>query len=69
MVRSAASLIGKSDAGPDANTGPVIDAGDTTHGDLVIGRESLHVDEILVEGERKSPVAPLPTPEVVFSGS
>ena len=44
-------------------------AGDTTQGGLVIGRESLHVDEILVEGKRKSPVAPLQTPEVVFSGS
>ena len=44
-------------------------AGDTTHVDLVIGHESLHVEEILVEGERTSPVSPLQTPEVVFSGS
>ena len=44
-------------------------AGDTIHVDLVIGHESLHVEEILVEGERKSPVSPLQTPEVVFSGS
>ena len=44
-------------------------AGDTTHVDLVIGHESLHVEGILVEGERTSPVSPLQTPEVVFSGS
>ena len=44
-------------------------AGDTTHVDLVIGHGALHVEEILVEGERTSPVSPLQTPEVVFSGS
>ena len=44
-------------------------AGDTTHVDLVIGHESLHVEGIFVEGERTSPVSPLQTPEVVFSGS
>ena len=44
-------------------------AGDTTHVDLVIGHGALHVEEILVEGERTSPVSPLQTPEVVFGGS
>ena len=44
-------------------------AGDTTHVDLVIGHESLQVEGILIEGERKSPVSPLQAPEVVFSGS
>ena len=44
-------------------------AGDTTHVDLVIGYESLQVEGILIEGERKSPVSPLQAPEVVFSGS
>ena len=44
-------------------------AGDTTHVDLVIGHESLQVEGILIEGERKSSVSPLQAPEVVFSGS
>ena len=44
-------------------------AGDSTHVDLVIGHGALHVEEILVEGERTSPVSPLQTPEVVFGGS
>ena len=44
-------------------------AGDTTHVDLVIGHESLHIEAIVVEGEAESALAPLQEPEVVFSGS
>ena len=44
-------------------------AGDTTHVDLAIGHESLHMETIVVEGEAESALAPLQEPEVVFSGS
>ena len=44
-------------------------AGDTTHVDLVIGHESLHMETIVVEGEAEPALAPLQEPEVVFSGS
>ena len=44
-------------------------AGDTTHVDLAIGHESLHMETIVVEGETESALAPLQEPEVVFSGS
>ncbi len=54
---------------PGARFAVEIVAGDTTHVDLVVGHESLLLEEILVEGEHPSPVSPLQTPEVVFSGS
>ena len=44
-------------------------AGDTTHVDLAVGHESLHMETIVVEGEAESALAPLQEPEVVFSGS
>ena len=43
--------------------------GDTTHVDLAVGHESLHMETIVVEGEAESALAPLQEPEVVFSGS
>ena len=46
-----------------------IEPGDTTHVDLWIGHEPLHMDETVVEDDHERPVSPLHKPEVVFSGS
>ena len=46
-----------------------IEPGDTTHVDLWIGHEPLHMDETVVEDDHERPVSPLQKPEVVFSGS
>ena len=45
-----------------------IEPGDTTHVDLRIGHEPLHMDETVVEEEHGRPLSPLQKPEVVFSG-
>ena len=46
-----------------------IEPGDTTHVDLWIGHEPLHMDETVVEDDHERPAAPLHKPEVLFSGS
>ena len=46
-----------------------VEQGDTTHVDLKIGHEALHMEETVVEDEHERPVSPLHEPEVVFSGS